>query len=198
MPDNKSRKLFDRISPFYGRFFERQSKNYAKIFTDINSCNLSLFSTILDIGCGSGAMASVFTQMGLKTFAMDQSLGMLRVATSRQANKQVRFCQGSIGDGIPFPTNSFDIVIAAFVAHGMKSDQRFLLYEEMKRIAKHKVILYDYNGVRSLPTNIVEFAEGGDYFNFIRDVKTELMEYFRNLEIVETEKRSYCYICNVG
>ena len=198
MPNNKSRKLFDRISPFYGRLFERQRKNYAKIFMDKERCNLSHFSTILDIGCGSGAMASVFTQMGLKTFAMDQSLGMLRVATSRQENKQVGICQGSIGDGLPFPKNSFDIVIAAFVAHGMKSDQRFLLYEEMKRVAKHLVIVYDYNRVRSMTTNIVEFAEGGDYFNFIQDVKAEMMDYFGNLEIVETEKRSCCYICNVG
>lgn len=198
MPNDKSRKLFDRISPFYGRLFERQRKNYARIFKDTNQCNLSHFSTILDVGCGSGAMASVFTEMGLKTFAMDQSLGMLSVATSRQENKHVRFCQGSIGDGLPFPENSFDIVMAAFVAHGMKLDQRLMIYKEMKRVSKHLVILHDYNGVRSVVTSIAEIAEGGDYFNFIRDVRTELMGYFGNLEIVETEKRSCCYICNVG
>ncbi len=198
MPNNRSRKLFDRLSPFYRRLFDRQRKNYTKIFIEMESCNLSHFSTILDVGCGSGAMASVFTQMGLKTFAMDHSLGMLGVATSRPENKNVHFCRGNIGDGFPFPKNSFDIVIAAFVAHGMKSDQRFLLYQEMKRVAKHLVILHDYNGVRSVATSIAEIAEGGDYFNFIQDVKTEMMDYFGNLDVVETEKRSCCYISNVS
>lgn len=198
MPKNKSRKLFDRISPFYGRLFERQRKNYAKIFMEMESCNLSHFSNVLDVGCGSGAMASVLHEMGLSTFAVDHSLGMLRVAKSRQENENVRFCRSAIEGGLPFPANSFDIVIAAFVAHGMKLDQRMIMYEEMKRVGKHLVILHDYNGVRSVATSIAEIAEGGDYFNFIRDVRTELMDYFGNLEIVETEKRSCCYICSVG
>jgi len=51
--------------------------------------------------------------------------------------------------------------------------------------------------VRSPVTNIAEFAEGGDYFHFIRVVKDELRDYFGNLEIVPTEKRSCCYICNI-
>ena len=198
MPNNKSRKLFDRLSPFYGRLFERQRKNYAKIFMEMDSCNLSHFSNVLDVGCGSGAMASVLLEMGLSTFAVDHSLGMLRVAKSRQENVNVCFCRSAIEGGLPFPANSFDIVIAAFVAHGMKLDQRMLMYEEMKRVGKHLVILHDYNGVRSVATSIAEIAEGGDYFNFIRDVRTELMDYFGNLEIVETEKRSCCYICSVG
>jgi ubiquinone/menaquinone biosynthesis C-methylase UbiE len=198
MPNTKSRKLFDRISPVYGRLYERQHKNYTRIFKEMDQCNLSHFSTILDVGCGSGAMACVFTEMGLTTFAMDQSWGMLRVAKSRHENENVRFCRGSIESGLPFPENSFDIVIASFVAHGIDAKQRLELYEEMRRVGKHLAILHDYNGVRSLSTSIAEIAEGGDYFNFIRNVKGELKNYFGNLEIIETEKRSCCYVCNVG
>jgi len=197
MPKKNSRKLFDRISPAYGRLFERQRNTYTRIFKDMDDCNLSYFSSILDVGCGSGAMASVFTDMGLQTVAVDQSQGMLRVAKKRLENKKVRFCRTSVEGGLPFPENSFDIVMASFVAHGMKLDQRLMLYEEMKRVGKHLVILHDYNEVRSITTSIAEFAEGGDYFNFIRDVKEELLNYFGNLEIVQTEKRSCCYICNV-
>ena len=197
MPNNKSRRLFDRISWQYGRFYNRQRKNYSRIFKEMYQCNLSHFSSILDIGCGTGAMASVFAEMGLKTFAVDQSMGMLRVAKSRQENISVSFFQVNGEDGLPFSDDSIDIVIAAHVAHGMKADQRLRLYGEMKRVGKYLVILHDYNEVRSPVTNIAEFAEGGDYFHFIRVVKDELRDYFGNLEIVPTEKRSCCYICNI-
>lgn len=198
MPNNKSRKLFDRISRHYGRFYNRQRKNYSRIFKEMDECNLSYFSSILDIGCGSGAMASVFAEIGLKTYAVDQSTGMLRVAKSRRENGDVDCFQVSGEDGLPFSDNSIDIVIAAHVAHGMKADLRMKLYGEMKRVAKHLVILHDYKQARSLPTTVVEFAEGGDYFNFIKVVKEELRDYFGNLEVVNTEKRSCCYVCHIG
>jgi ubiquinone/menaquinone biosynthesis C-methylase UbiE len=198
MPNTKSRKLFDRISPVYGRLFKRQRKNYGQIFRNMNNCNLSHFSTILDVGCGSGAMASVFSDIGLKTYAVDHSIGMLRVAKSRRENRDVQFLQGNAENGLSFPEDSFDIVIAAYVAHGLKKDQRLKLYEEMKRVGKHLVIVYDYNEVRSIVTTIAEITEGGDYFNFIRVVKQELTDYFGNLEVVNTEKRGCCYICSIG
>ncbi len=198
MPKTNSRKLFDRISPFYNRFYERQRQNYSRLFKQMHQCNLSHFSTILDVGCGTGAMASVFTEMGLKTYAVDQSIGMLRAAKKRRENSNVNLCRGSIMGGLPFSERSFDVVIAAFVAHGMVAEQRIMLYAEMRRVSKHLVIVHDYNGVRSLGTSIAEFAEGGDYFNFIRVVKDELMDFYGNLEVVETEKQSCCYVCNIG
>lgn len=198
MPNKKSRKLFDRLSPFYNHLYKRQHRNYARIFHEMDHCNLSHFSTIIDVGCGSGAMASVFSEMGLKTYAVDHSIGMLRVAKSRRENANVRLCRGSIGSGLPFSDNSFDVVMAAFVAHGMNADQRLLLYKEMKRVGKNLMILHDYNGVRSVAISIAEFAEGGDYFKFIRVVKDELMDFFGNLEVIETDKYSSCYVCNIG
>lgn len=198
MTEKKSRKLFDTISPYYNRFYDRQRQNYARIIKLTNHCNLSHFSSILDVGCGTGAMASVFSEMGLETYAVDHSIGMLRVAKNRRENASIRLNQATTAGGLPFPENCFDVVMAAFVAHGMTAGQRLILYSEMKRVGKHLVILHDYNGVRSLGTSIAEFAEGGDYFNFIRVVKSELMDFFGNLEVVETDKRSCCYICNIG
>lgn len=198
MSEKKSRKLFDRISSVYVRYYERQRQTYSRIFMKSHQCNLSNFSTVLDVGCGTGAMASVFLEMGLKAVAVDHSLGMLRAAKTRRENANVPLCQGSIIGGLPFSENSFDVVIAAFVAHGMDANQRLVLYEEMKRVGKHLVILHDYNGVRSLGTSIAEFAEGGDYFNFIRIVKKELIDFYGNLEVVETDTRSCCYVCNIG
>ncbi len=109
---------------------------------------------------------------------------MLRVAKSKR-NKAVTFVQVGNDNRLPFASKSFEIVLAAYVAHGMQPEQRLELYSEMKRLSRYLVILHEYNQNRSLLTNIVEYAEGGDYFNFIRIVEDELkggffLEIFRS------------------
>lgn len=193
----KSRRLFDWLSPLYNQAFKRQRKRYAQIYGQMDHCNLSHFSSILDIGCGTGAMASVFADMGLKTYALDHSLGMVRVTKKRLANTPVNLLQGGATGSLPFPADSFDIVIAAFVAHGLKADPRQRLYEEMKRVGRHLVILHDYSQARSLLTNLTEYAEGGDYFDFIKVVNDELRDHFGNLEVVNLARGSCCYICTI-
>ncbi len=84
------------------------------------------------------------------------------------------FVQVGNDNRLPFASKSFEIVLAAYVAHGMQPEQRLELYSEMKRLSRYLVILHEYNQNRSLLTNIVEYAEGGDYFNFIRIVEDEL------------------------
>lgn len=198
MRKEKSIKLFDRLSPFFGRAYGRQRKQYSRIFQSMVQCNLSHFSTILDVGFGSGAMASVFADMRLKTYAVDRSMGMLKVAKQKLVHNKVNLVLADAVDGLPFPENSFDVVIAAFVAHGMQAEERLKLYAEMKRVGKHLFILHDYNGKRSLIYSLAEFLEGGDFFNFTRVIKDELMDYFGNLEIVNTDKMSCCYVCNIS
>ena len=41
-------------------------------------------------------------------------------------------------------------------------------------MAKHAAVLLDYNEHRSLTTDIAEWLEGGDYFNFIVSIRNEL------------------------
>ncbi|MEL7626702.1 MAG: class I SAM-dependent methyltransferase [Anaerolineaceae bacterium] len=197
MPIDRSARLFNRLSPAYERAFDRQRKQYTRIFQDMPYCNVSNFSSIVDVGCGNGAMASVFSEMGLKTFALDLSIGMLSVAKRRIENQNVYFTLGNAAGELPFPDKSFDIVMASFMAHGMDEDQRKKLYTEMQRVGKHLAILHDYNGAESILMKLAEVLEGGNYFQFIRQVKNELMEHYGNLEIMNTDKDSCCYISSI-
>lgn len=67
----------------------------------------------------------------------------------------------------------------------------------MKRVSKYAAVLFDYNERRSLITDIAEWLEGGDYFNFIGSVEDELQKQFGNLKIINTGKRSAMYICKI-
>lgn len=58
----------------------------------------------------------------------------------------------------------------------MEYNKRKIVYGEMSRVAKHKVIFHDYDEERSFITDMAERLEGGDHFNFIKNAKAEMEE----------------------
>ena len=120
---------------------------------------------------------------------------MFNIAKKRNIKKDIKFIQASILEPLTINSKSFDLSIASFVAHGMQKNERLRMYAEMSRITEQKVILYDYNANRSLITDIAEWMERGDYFNFIKQVNSELNENFKNVEIIQVNKSSSLYVC---
>lgn len=193
-----STRLFDRIAPIYGRTFQIQYKNYLEIYQrqPIKEF-LTESSSILDIGCGTGSMASALRDSGYQITGVDASLGMLRQAKILVNPGTASCVLSDVNSGLPFFAKSFDVCLASYVAHGLKPLQRLALYEEMRRLAKKTVIIHDYTDKRSFVTDIAEWAEGGDYFNFIKVVQGEIREFFGNLQVITVEPRAALYICEV-
>ena len=193
--------LFNRIAPVYGWFYNFQKKNYKKILDVLESADdlvdMKQYRNIIDIGCGTGALCSVLNQRGLRVTGVDYARKMLDVAKRKTNGEGIHFLQASVLDRLPFDDNSFEVSIASYVAHGLTSEDRFKMYEEMARISSRLVIIYDYNSNRSLMTDFVEWLEGGDYFNFIKYVQTELSEYFGDVKVLEVDKRAAWYVCSV-
>ena len=190
--------VFDLIAPVYGLFFGYQKSRYLNILNRMSgqiftSTNLS----VLDIGCGTGALCAVFHELGYGVTGVDPSQNMLDIASSKPENKNVTFLNASVLERLPFPDKSFDVSIAAFVAHGLKSSEREVMYAEMRRVTKKLVILNDYNDTRAMTTSVIEWLERGDYFNFIKVVKKELMKSFGHLRVVDVDKRAAWYICSL-
>lgn len=196
-PDGSSR-LFDLIAPIYGRTFRHQHKNYLEIYQrqPVKEI-LAGCQSILDIGCGTGSMASALRDSGYQITGVDASLGMLRQAKNLLNSETTSCIFSDVSSGLPFFAKGFDVCLASYVAHGLKAPQRLALYAEMRRLAVNIVIIHDYTNKRSLITDIVEWAEGGDYFNFIKVIQDELREYFGNLQVIPVEPRAALYICRV-
>lgn len=191
--------LFDRIAPIYGMFFDFQVKYYKKILGEIGpEFDISQFDTILDIGCGTGALCKVLNDKGVMVTGIDTSSGMLKQAKKKTQGHDLEFIQVQAGKSLPFDDKSFDLVIASYVAHGLEPEERIQLYKEMGRIAKEYAIIYDYNKNRGLVTTLVEWLENGDYFNFIKNAEIELEKTFNNLRVIQVDKRASWYICLVN
>ena len=195
--------LFNAIAPVYGLFYNKQKNRYREVIRSaVNEWTQNGYRSILDVGCGTGALCSTLNEAGLSVTGVDPAENMLAIAKRHTENQDIRFLQANALSGLPFADKSFDLSIASYVAHGLQKSERMKLYAEMRRVTRSKVILYDYNQSRSLMTSFVEWLERGDYFGFIKNPKgemencvTELEKCFSNVTVVIVDKRAAWYVC---
>ena len=188
--------LFDRIAKVYGWFFHRQQTGYEIALKKLGEVeDLSSVSRVLDIGCGTGALCSVFAKSGYQTFGVDSSQKMLQQAEKKTKGLNIDFQQATIVNDLPFENDSMDLVSASFVAHGLPKELRLKMLNDMNRISNHLVILIEFNQHRRWYIDLVEWAEQGDYFNFIKTIDTELSTIFSSVKKVQLNDTSSIYIC---
>ncbi|MDW7738650.1 MAG: class I SAM-dependent methyltransferase [Bacillota bacterium] len=203
MAKSNSTFLFNLIAPAYGLFYNIQKKRYSEVLKGVEKdLDIASFRTIIDIGCGTGALCSVLYEMGLTVTGIDPAKKMLDIAMAKPENININFIQADVLETLPVEDKSFDIAVASYVAHGLKSEERRKMYAEMSRVAEHWVVIYDYNDKRSLPVTVIEWLEGGDYFHFIkhaepemRDCVTEMKNCFSEVKVIHVDKRASWYIC---
>lgn len=135
----------------------------------------------------------VYRDEGFQVTSTDRSWPMLRYARRRGL-------PSAVGDGtatLPFKDKSFDLVCAAFVAHGMDREKRSRLYLEARRCAVKGVLFQDFNDRRHCLIDLIEKFEGSDYFNFIEAVPGEMEEYFFSVEVIPVSSFLSWYLCRI-
>ncbi|MPN41221.1 Ubiquinone biosynthesis O-methyltransferase [bioreactor metagenome] len=168
------------------RRFRESIAAHADLFADCPS--------VLDIGCGTGALVHVLAKRGHTVTGIDGSAGMLAVA--RRLNRGVpaafRHQNALKPDGTG---EQYDLVTASFVLHGLPGPQRQALYGAMQQLARRRVIIMDYSRNRSLLTSLIEWLEGGDYFRFIAVAEAEMRQAFPRVIVVPVSRMSAWYVC---
>lgn len=188
-------KLFDKIAFIYQWFFNRQIKSYQKLIEENEKyLNISRGDKVLDIGCGTGAFAYSLQSNGYEVIGIDASLAMVK----QGLENNVDCLHKNVVTGLDFPDNSFDLVTAAYVAHGLDKSNRLKLYKEARRLTRDRVIFHDYNQKRRFIfslINIIEYFEGGNYFSFRENAVSEMKKVFTSVEVVDTGLWNCWYIC---
>lgn len=188
-------KLFNIIAPIYGLFYNFQVKYYRKILLKVkDEIHIKDYKTVLDIGCGTGALSYVLYTNGLQVTGVDVAEKMIEESRKNLRDTSAKVFKVDPNEDLPFKDNSFDLVISSYVAHGLKPDRRIELYKEASRVAKKTVVIHDYNENRALLTTIIEWLERGDYFNFIKMAETEMKEQFKSVKVVNVDTRAAWYI----
>lgn len=96
---------------------------------------------ILDAGCGDGIISVLAAKKGAKVTALDISLPNLERAkklTKKNGVYNIKFLQGDV-ENLPFPNNSFDLVISSQVLEHLPDFEKGL--SEIKRATKKRAII---------------------------------------------------------
>lgn len=185
-------RLFEKIALPYSWFFARQARTYSSCFERGRSALPDPEGKrALDIGCGSGAFTRALRDEGWDTDGVDAAPAM--VAHARKSGVLCKY--GNVLNGLPFPDKSYDMVTVAYVAHGLLAEDRRILFNETKRLSRGIVLFHDYNSVRRLTTDIVEYLEHGDYFTFIHTAVKEMNAVFASVAIIPVGRQSAWYVC---
>lgn len=189
---NSHAHLFNRIAFAYQWFFKLQIKSYQKtIKKNLHHLKLHKGARVLDIGCGTGAFAYSLEEHGYDVTGVDIAPNMIEKAAANGVDCR----QGDITAGLDFADDSFDLVTAAYVAHGLPSGQRKELYRETQRLSRDRVIFHDYRRNNNLIISIIEFLEGGHYFTFRKKAAEEMSAVFDEVTRVPLGSWNCWYIC---
>jgi len=185
--------MFGSIAPIYARVDHSLIKGYKKSIEVVKKEIDLKDKSILDIGTGTGAWAMKFIQNGAsKVYGIDLSEKILKAG--REKHPEITFSIGNAEDLKEYPDNSFDIVTASFVIHGVKADRREKMLSEMKRVSKKHVVVHDFMGKTHYFVRFLEFVERSDYKNFKKNFCAELKIKFSKTKRIASDYGSGIYI----
>jgi SAM-dependent methyltransferase len=101
--------------------------------------------SVLDVGCGTGALAQRLTGLGYQVTGVDPSDGMLEVMRAR--SPEVRAVQAS-GTELPFEPDSFDVVVSVATFHHIAEPAAVRkTLAEMTRVSRPqgRIVIWDHN-----------------------------------------------------
>ena len=191
--NKRAKFIFNLIAPIYGKVDAGLIKNYAHAISLVDDEIPIRGKKVLDLGTGTGAWAEMFRLRGAKkVHGVDFSVKMLEAG--KRKHPEISFVNGDAENLFEIDDNSFDIVTASYVLHGVKENKRRKMLEEMNRISKEYVVIHDFAGRTSPFLQFLEYMERSDYKNFKKGFCDELKNIFPETKKIDSINGSGLYI----
>jgi ubiquinone/menaquinone biosynthesis C-methylase UbiE len=185
--------IFNLIAPIYRKVDKYLNNSFDDAINKLDKEINIKDKSVLDIGTGTGAWIIKFGEKGaVNLTGIDFSKNMLK--QSKKKNLNINFILGDGENLHQFADNSFDIVTASFVLHGVNKQIREKILNEMLRVSSRFVVFQDFYGKTPFFLSIIEFLERSDYKNFRKNFKSELKEKTVNQKIINLNYGTALYI----
>lgn len=195
-PHRRARFIFNLIAPIYGMIVKSIERNYLSSIEVVKQMIDIKDTEVLDVGAGTGAWGKLFLDNGAKrVVGIDLAEKMVKVA--RKKYPEIEFFTCNAEKMSKIPDKSFDIVTSSYVLHGVKSDKRLRILEQMQRIARQAVVIHDFAGKVRLFVQILEALERSDFKNFRKNFCKEMEQVFGNCQVKPTEINSGIYLARM-
>lgn len=137
--------LYDHVAHDYDQVFSPHvSEHYLKKRTDLIRGLLSRSGAVLDVGCGTGALAGRIQHAGYDVVGVDASSGMLVEALERG----VGAVYAAYSSALPFGDGAFDLALSVATMHHLETPERVAAtISEMGRVVRSGgyVLIWDHN-----------------------------------------------------
>ena len=195
-PHKRAKSIFNLIAPIYSGLDSHVKKGFKRAIHNVSSeINLE-GKNVLDIGTGPGAWAALFKEHGAaNVHGVDFAQKMIRKANARYKSTMT-FSVGDAENLLDFEDESFDIVTASFVLHGVTEDRRRIILNEMKRVSKEYVVINDYYGPTPAVARFLEYLEKSDYLHFKANFLNELDVQFMHVKRIDASMGTSVYFAS--
>lgn len=156
---------------------------------------------VLDLATGSGAFASVFAERGHRVTGLDFSPRLLRRAHKRfdGAGSSMRPASWLLMDLIQLPELADDhyaVVAMSQLLHGLSDALRAFTLREAARIARERVVIFDYTARGPWYIRLIEWLEGPYFRHYLRrPVQHQLEEAGLDIEAHHDFGYVGCWVC---
>ena len=184
-PHKYAKLIFNVIAPVYSALDKYVRVAFRKSFFNIKKEIDLEGKCVLDIFSGPGSWAALYKENGaIKVHGVDIATRMVKKAQEKYS-PEITFSVSKGNDFPEFEDNSFDIVTASFVLHGMKQEYREKMLSEMQRISKKHIVINDFFGKTPFFIQLLEFLERSDYKHFKKNFCNELNAKFIGVKKVK-------------
>jgi len=125
----QNKKVYNDIAPFFSatrQYLWDDLKPLAKYTRDGNK--------VLDLGCGSGRLYQLFSNLSIDYVGVDQSEEQIKIAQKKFSNNKYVIAEMT---SLPFEDNEFDIIYCIATFHHLPDEEsRIKALEEMNRVLK--------------------------------------------------------------
>ena len=158
----RSRIFFNLVSPAFA-FIDRSLQPAYR--ESLEKLELPPKWSVLDLATGTGTLAQALAERGHQITGIDFAGRLLRKARKRLPGVNLR--EMDLVDLPAFPDDSFDIVSMAYLLHGIPENFRVFILRQALRIARRRILVFDYPGPGPWHVRLIEKIEGPHYPDFV-------------------------------
>lgn len=137
----------------------------------IERANIQAGQRVIDLGCGTGTLAIMIKKASpeAQITGLDADEEVLSIAKSKaeKAHVNIKWDHGFAYE-LPYPDNSFDVVVSSLVTHHLKGPDKVRAFKEVRRVLK--------------PTSWFHIMDFGQPFSVITRLQALFLKHFEEVE----------------